>query len=220
MPVLHRRPARHHPVAGPPDAGRQHPRGDGRPAGRRHRSRAQHHFQPEPGPRPRGIGLDLQLRRPPGLAEPDDPVQGEGGKEPRERVRRPVRLSQPDGRRHPLVPSHPRARGRGPETAPGADPRHRPEVQHGFRHRPLPPGRTPDFRRRDPRHVVARRHQEDEQVGGLGLFPHQHDRRRPRHRGQDPQGEDRSPSAAQKPGRLRGTARGGQPYGHLRRPGG
>ena len=44
----------------------------------------------------------------------------------------------------------------------------------------------------DARHVAARRHQEDEQVGPLGLQPHQHDRRCRRGRPQDPQGQDRS----------------------------
>ena len=42
----------------------------------------------------------------------------------------------------------------------------------------------------------ARRHQEDEQVGPVGLQPHQHDRRCRDGRAQDPQGQDRSPSPA------------------------
>ena len=42
-----------------------------------------------------------------GLAEPHDPVQGEGGQEPGERVRRAVRLSDADGGRHPCLPGDP-----------------------------------------------------------------------------------------------------------------
>ena len=44
--------------------------------------------------RARRAGLDLQLRRPDGLDEPDDPVQGKGRQERREGEPRPVRLSR------------------------------------------------------------------------------------------------------------------------------
>ncbi len=44
--------------------------------------------------------------------------------------------------------------------------------------------------------VPARRHQEDVEVRSVGLFAHQPDRRRRRHRAEDPQGQDRSGAAA------------------------
>ncbi len=67
------------------------------------------------------------------LAQPDDPVQGEGRQGPRERLRRSLRLSGADGGRHPAVPRHPRAGRRGPEAASRAVPRHRAEVQQRLR---------------------------------------------------------------------------------------
>ena len=77
--------------------------------------------------------LDLQLRRPHRLAQPHDPVQGEGRQGPRERVGRPLRLSEPDGGRHSALSRDPRAGRRGPEAASRARPRHRPEVQQRLR---------------------------------------------------------------------------------------
>ena len=92
-----------------------------------------HRVQPEPGRRPRRARLGVQLRRPHGLAQPHDPVQGEGRQGPRERVRRPVRLSGADGGRHPGLSRDARAGRRGPEAASGALPRHRAEVQQRLR---------------------------------------------------------------------------------------
>ena len=43
---------------------------------------------------------------------------------------------------------------------------------------------------------LARRHQEDVEVGRVGQFAHQPDRRCRHHRAEDPQGEDRSGAAA------------------------
>ena len=99
--LLHRRPACHHPVAGAGRAARPDPGGDGRLPGRRGRCAQAYRLQPEPGARPCPAGLDLQLRGADRLAEPHDPVQGEGGQGPRERLGRALCLSQPDGGRHP-----------------------------------------------------------------------------------------------------------------------
>ena len=53
-----------------------------------------HRLQPEPGRRARRARLGVQLRRPPRLAQPHDPVQGEGRQGPRERLGRALRLSR------------------------------------------------------------------------------------------------------------------------------
>ena len=92
-----------------------------------------HHLQPEPGRRARRARLGVQLRRAPGLAQPHDPVQGEGRQGPRERLGRPLRLSEPDGGRHSGLPRDPRAGRRGPEAASRAVARHRAEVQQRLR---------------------------------------------------------------------------------------
>ena len=60
----------------------------------------------------------------------------------------------------------------------------------------LPDHRAADLRRRDAGHEPARRHQEDEQVRPVGLFAHQPDRRRRRHRPEDPPRQDRSAAHA------------------------
>jgi tryptophanyl-tRNA synthetase len=46
------------------------------------------------------LAVDFQLRGAAGLAQPHDPVQGEGRQGPRERLGRALRLSEPDGGRH------------------------------------------------------------------------------------------------------------------------
>ena len=88
-----------------------------------------HHLQPEPGRRARRARLGVQLRRPPRLAQPHDPVQGEGRQGPRERLGRPLRLSEPDGRRHSGLSRHPCAGRRRPEAASRTGARHRAEIQ-------------------------------------------------------------------------------------------
>ncbi len=148
-----------------------------------------------------GIGpcrarLGVQLRRAARLAQPHDPVQGEGGQGPRERLGRTLRLPQPDGGRHPGLQGDPRAGRRGPEAAPRAHPRHRPEVQQRFRHRVLPAGRAADPGRGGAGDEPARRHQEDVEVGPVRRFAHQPDRRRRRHRPQDPPRPDRPQAGA------------------------
>ena len=70
------------------------PLGHGRLHRRRPRSQAQHPVQPEPGARARRARLGVQLRGAPRLAQPHDPVQGEGRQGPRERLGRPLRLSR------------------------------------------------------------------------------------------------------------------------------
>ena len=121
--LLRRRPARHH------GAGRSGGRSccattrevDGGVHRGRHRPEEAHRVQPEPGARARRARLGVQLRRPHRLAQPHDPVQGEGRQGPRERLDRPLRLSEPDGGRHSALSRHPCAGRRGPEAAPGAD---------------------------------------------------------------------------------------------------
>ena len=126
-----------------------------------------------------------------------------------------------------LLISHPRAGRRRPEAAPGADARHRAEVQqrlridrrhgHGDAFFPLPepliqgPG--------DAGHEPARRHEEDVEVRPVGLAriialtdDAGHDR------AEDPQGQDRSRTAAERGRGPGGPAGGRQSRRHLRRP--
>ncbi len=134
--LLRRRPARHHPLwsgAGPEQLPKSDARGHRRLHRLRHRPEEAHRVQPEPGRRACRARLGIQLRRPPRLAQPHDPVQGEGGQGPRERLGRSLRLSDADGRRHSGLSRHPCARGRGPEAALGALARHRAEIQQRLR---------------------------------------------------------------------------------------
>ena len=203
------------------------PRGHGGLHGGRRRSQEDHPVQPEPGARARRARLGVQLRRPPRLAQPHDPVQGEGRQGPRERLRRPLRLSRADGRRHPGLSRHARARRRRPEAASGAVPRHRPEVQQRLCRRDplsrlrgrhlLPAVRARHRRAGHPRHEPARRHQEDVEVRALRDVAHQHDRRRRHHRQEDPARQDRPASAAPRRGGAGEAPRGRQPRRHLRR---
>ena len=117
----------------PGRADAQHARGHRGLHRQRHRSEEAHRLQPEPGGRARRARLGLQLRRADRLAEPHDPVQGEGRQGPRERLRRPLRLSGADGGRHSGLSRHPCAGRRGPEAASRARARHRAEVQQRFR---------------------------------------------------------------------------------------
>ena len=114
---------------------------------RRHRPEEAHRLQPEPGARARRARLGLQLHRPARLAQPHDPVQGEGRQGPRERVDRALRLSGADGGRHPRLSGDPCAGRRGSEAAPRAHPRHRPEIQQRLRRRrsPRAVSATPSF---------------------------------------------------------------------------
>ena len=99
----------------------------------RHRSQEAHRLQPEPGRRARRARLGVQLRGAAGLAQPHDPVQGEGRQGSRERLGRALRLSEPDGGRHPGLSRDARAGRRGPEAASGAVARHRAEIQQRLR---------------------------------------------------------------------------------------
>src|SRR5664280_2973787 len=90
----------------------RHARGDRGVPGLRHRRQEADHLQPEPGRRARRARLGVQLRRAHGLAQPHDPVQGEGRQGPRECIGRLVCLSEPDGGRHSGLPRDPRAGGR------------------------------------------------------------------------------------------------------------
>ena len=71
----------------------------------------------------------LNGNRADGLAEPHDPVEGQGRQEPRRPVGRAVHLPGAAGRRRPAVSGDPCAGGRGPEAASGTGPRHRAEIQ-------------------------------------------------------------------------------------------
>ena len=87
MPVLPRRPARADGRRRPGPAALERAR-DGRGADRqRNRPRQVDRVRPQRGPGPRRAGLDPRLHRADGLAQPDDPVQGEVGQEPRGRER-------------------------------------------------------------------------------------------------------------------------------------
>ena len=131
--LLRGRSARDHGVAGPGRAAAGDPRGDRGVHRLRHRSEKAHRVQPEPGRRARRARLGVQLRRPPRLAQPHDPVQGEGRQGPRERLGRALRLSDPDGGRHSGLSRDPRAGRRGPEAASRAVARHRAEIQQRLR---------------------------------------------------------------------------------------
>ena len=212
MPLLRGRPARHHPAAGSQAAGGADPRDRRGLPGRRRRRQEADHLRPVDGAGARPARLGVQLRGPPRLDEPHDPVQGEGRQGPRERLARPLRLSGADGGRHPDLQGHPRAGRRGPEAAPRADARHRHQVQQRLQRAGLlPDHRAADLRRRDAGHEPARRHQEDEQVRSVGLFAHQPDRRRRRHRPEDPPRQDRSAADAGHRGGRREAARRRQP---------
>ena len=73
----------------------------------------------------------------------------------------------------------------------------------------LPAAGAGHHRTGDARHVAARRHQEDVEIRPVGLFAHQSDRRRRRHRAEDPQGQDRSGAVAV--GRERASSRARKP---------
>ena len=109
---------------------------------------------------------------------------------------RPLRLPGADGGRHSRLQGDARPGRRGSEAASGAGPRHRRRVQPALRARFLSAARAADLRRSDPRHEPARRHEEDVEIRHLGLFAHQHDRRRRHDRAQDPPRQDRSRAAA------------------------
>ena len=68
----------------------------------------------------------------------------------------------------------------------------------GFRRRILPAAGAADHRRGDARHVAARRHEENVEVGRVRQFSHQSHRRRRLDRAENPQGENRSGAAAQR----------------------
>ena len=106
--------------------------------------------------------------------------------------------------------------GEDQKPASRADARHRAEVQQRFRRAGfLPAARAGDHGHGDARDEPARRHEEDVEVGRVRLFAHQPDRRCRRHRAEDPQGQDRSQSAAGFREGIRGPAGSGEPDQHL-----
>ena len=197
--LLPGRPARDHRLAGSRQAAPADARGGGGVHRGGHRPPAVDPVQPEPGLGPRGTGLDLQLRGAAGLDEPHDAVQGQGRQEHRTGQPRALCLSVADGGGHPALPRDDGAGGRGPETACGTDPRHRGKVQPRLRCRFLPADRAGHRRRGDAGDELARRDEEDVEVGPFGRQPHQPDRRRRRHRAEDQAGQDRPGTAARQP---------------------
>ncbi len=177
MLLLPRRPARHHPLRRPERASPQRARDDGGAGRLRARSRAGHLVQPRPGAGPPGADLDPELRRPAGLAQPNDPVQGEIRQEQGQLERRALRLPHPPGRRHPALSAHPRARGRRPAPAYRAVPRHRDQVQHGLWPRSVPGAGAADRSDRRPGDEPSRRQGQDVQIGPFGHEPDQPHRR-------------------------------------------
>ena len=90
------------------------------------------------------------------------------------------------------------------------------DPQQRLQRRPvLPATGTADHGTGDARHVAARRHQEDVEVGPVRLFAHQPDRRRRHHRAEGAQGEDRPRALAERRKGSRDPARGRQPGRHL-----
>ena len=88
-----------------------------------------------------------------------------------------------------------------------------------LRRRVLPAAGAADHGRGDAGDVAARRHQENVEVGRVRLFTHQPHRRRRHHRAEDPQGQDRSGTAAER-GKGPGDPAGGRQSGrHLCRAG-
>ena len=136
--------------------------------------------------RARRARLGVQLRGAARLAQPHDAVQGEGRQGPRERVGRALRLSEPDGGGHSGLSRDARAGRRRPEAASRAVARHRAEIQQRLRRldprarlrrRVLPAAGADDPGTGDARHVAARRHEENVEVGPVRPFAHQPDRR-------------------------------------------
>ena len=92
-----------------PRASRQRPR-DGRGADRQ-RDRPAKSVLFAQSAVPAHAELAWILSAPPGrLAQPDDPVQGKVGQEPRRRRGRPLHLPGAPGRRHPALPARPTSR--------------------------------------------------------------------------------------------------------------
>ncbi len=88
-------------------------------------------------------------------------------------------------------------------------------AEHGHRRRLLPAAGADDHRPGDAGDEPPRRHEEDVEVGCLGLFAHQPDRRCRHDRAKNQEGEDRSgtaPLGGEGPG---GPAGGGEPRRHL-----
>ena len=179
-----------------------------------------HPVPPVGGARPSAAGLDFRVRGAHRLAEPDDPVQGQGRQGPRECLRRAVHLSRADGRRHPGLPRHPRAGRRRPAPAPGAGQRHRAEIQFRLLRRRdlLPADRAADPRPGGAGDEPARRQQEDVEIRPVRPVAHQPHRRRRHDRAEDPPRQDRPRAAARRARRAGGPAGGAQPGRHLRRP--
>ena len=88
-------------------------------------------------------------------------------------------------------------------------------IARAGRRRLLPPARAADHRPRHAGDELARRHEEDVEVGRVRHDAHQSDRRRRHHRQEDQKGEDRSRAASFRDEGARGAARGRKPRRHL-----
>ena len=89
--------------------------------------------------------------------------------------------------------------------------------EHGYGDSVLPAAGAADHRRGDAGHVAARRHEENVEVRPFRLFAHQSHRRCRRHRAEDPQGQDRSGTAAERGTGPQDSAGSRQSGRHLRR---
>ena len=191
---LHAMTLPHEPESSPYD-----PRGDSGFPRLRHRSESQHRLQPKPRRRARRARLGVRLRGPARLAQPHDPVQGEGRQGPGERIDRALQLSRADGCRHPRISRYSCSGRRGPEAASGARARYRAEVQQRFRGVDrrerawrcfFSSARAADSGPGDAGDELARRHEENVEVGPFGKRSHRADRRCRHDRAEDPQGQD------------------------------
>ncbi len=204
MPLLRGRSARHHRASDPAELTQEHPRS----GGGLHRLRASIRNATSCSTRAQVSGacracLDLQLHRADRLAEPHDAVQGEGGQEPRGRLGRALRLSRAawpptfcsirrrmcrSAKTRSSIWSLPATSRRNSTTT---SPRLARRLR-GF----LPAARAAHHRCRDARDELARRHQENVEVGRERHDAHQPHRRCRRDRQEDQEGQDRSRTAA------------------------
>ena len=176
--------------------------------------------------RPCGAGLDLQLRGADRLAQPHDAVQGKGRQGSRERP--PSGLYD-----YPVLMAADILVYRATHVPVGEDQKQHLELSrdiaqkfnndfvdsirgHGFNDGLFFPQPEPLITGPATRVMtLARRHQENVEVGFVGQFADQPDRRCRHHRAKNPQGENRSGAVADRGKRSRDPSRGRQSGRHL-----
>ena len=193
----------------PAAAARQRPRDGGGADRQRHRSRQVDPVRPERGPRPCRAGLDPAMHRAHGLAQPHDPVQGQGGQERAKALS--VGLFA-----YPVLQAADVLLYQATHVPVGED-----QKQHIELARDIAIKFNTDFdvelfiaaravhrrRHRGAGDEPARRNGENVQVRPVGHEPDQPDRQRRRDRAEDPQGEDRPRAAARRSGAARRRGR-------------